>query len=108
VVAREFVYWEEQPPKVYNPDDYWWVDSGRATGSNRNINGYPKTNAPSGHRAKFKWTSGGKQFYILYQIPLDADTWTIDVIELSRDEIRAALLEKLRAKKRILGQEPIT
>ena len=42
VEARGFIYWEEKPPAVYRPGDYWWQDSGRATGSNRNINGYPR------------------------------------------------------------------
>ncbi|MFH1742066.1 MAG: hypothetical protein ABIH23_23940 [bacterium] len=109
--SREFIYWEESPPALYNPADYWWKESGRATGSNRNINGYPQTVARDSHtlpRAKFKWTSGGKQFYVLYEIPPNADTWDINPIQLTLEEVRAALREKLRAKKRILGQESAT
>ncbi len=107
VENRDFIYWEEKPPVVYNPADYWWRDSERATGRNRNINGYPRSVRPDQDplpRAKFKWTSGGKQFYVLYTIPPDSDTWTVDPVELTLEEVREALREKLRAKKRILGE----
>lgn len=57
VGVREFIYWEERPPKRYAAEAYWWIDSGRATGSNRNINGYPlsvaRTHVPL-PRATFK------------------------------------------------------
>jgi hypothetical protein len=109
--SREFLYWEERPPVLYNPDDYWWRDSGKATGSNRNINGYPKTVNPETKqlpRAKFKWTSGGKQFYVLYEIPVDADIWSIDKSDLSLEEVREALGELLRRKQRNLGQDSAT
>ena len=108
---REFIYWEERPPALYKPSGYWWKESGKATGSNRNINGYPKAVKPDTKplpRAKFKWTSGGKQFYVLYKIPHDADAWTIAPIELTLSEVRSALKEKLKAKKRIRGQESAT
>lgn len=108
---KEFIYWEERPPVLYNPTDYWWRDSGRATGDNRNINGYPKDISPDNHplpRAKFKWTSGGKQFYVLYEIPRDADVWTIESLKVTLNDIRAALREKLKQRKRILGQDPST
>lgn len=111
VESRGFIYWEERPPTIYNPADYWWQDSGRATGGNRNINSYPRTVNPATQplpRAKFKWTSGGKQFYVLYQIPRDADTWEIEPTELTLQEVRDALREKIQAKKRILGQSPAT
>jgi len=111
VEARGFIYWEEKPPAVYRPGDYWWQDSGRATGSNRNINGYPRAVAATTRplpRAKFKWTSGGKQFYVLYPIPRDADVWEISPTELTLQEVREALREKIRAKKRISGQGPVT
>lgn len=111
VGTREFIYWEERPPALYKLADYWWKDSGRATGSNRNINGYSiavsKEMDPL-PRAKFKWTSGGKQFYVLYQIPTDADVWEIEPVKLTLTEVREALREKLRAKKRILGQNDDT
>lgn len=108
---REFVYWEERPPAIYVPTDYWWRDSRRATGANRNVNGYPTTVVQARMplpRAKFKWTSGGKQFYVLYQIPRDADVWGIEPVQLTLSEVREALREKLRAKKRILGQSEVT
>jgi len=111
VDTREFIYWEERPPVRYKPEDYWWLDSGRATGTNRNINGYPKSVKKTVKplpRAKFKWTSGGKQFYILYEIPQDADCWKIDPAPLSRDEILEALHKKLLQKKRSLGLPPAT
>jgi hypothetical protein len=104
--SREYIYWEESPPALYNPDDYWWIDSGKATSGNRNISGYPKeirATALPLPPAKFKWTSGGKQFYIRYTIPLNADTWTIDDIALDAKVMLDALREKLRAKQRIQG-----
>ena len=109
--SREFIYWEERPPAIYNPDDYWWRDSGKATGSNRNINGYPNTVNPEIKqlpRAKFKWTSGGKQFYVLYKIPVDADIWAIDRSDLTLEEVQEALRELLRRKQRNLGQDSAT
>jgi hypothetical protein len=107
----EFIYWEEKPPAFYSPDDYWWQDSGRATGSNRNINGYPNSVSRTASRlprAKFKWTSGGKQFYVLYDIPENADVWGIDFVDLTLDEVRNALRKRLRAKQRILGRQSAT
>ena len=109
--SREFIYWEERPPAIYNPDDYWWQDSGKATGSNRNINGYPRSVSPETKRlprAKFKWTSGGKQFYVLYEIPRNADIWAIDRTDLTLDEVQEALRELLRRKQRTLGQDSAT
>ena len=94
--GTEFLYWEERPAPQYLPGQYWWRDSGRAAGSNRNINGYPKSVLPSGPRlpsALFKWTSGGKQFYVRYRIPEDADIWTINVRRLTMGEIKRALRE---------------
>lgn len=109
---REFIYWEERPPALYDPTDYWWQDSGKATGDNRNVNGYPhhisRHTAPL-PRAKFKFTSGGKQFYVLYRIPLDADVWTIDVDRtLTTQELRDALRQWLYAQKRIEGHDLAT
>jgi len=43
--SQEFIYWEDRPPAIYNPSDYWWQESGRATGNNRNINGFPHSTA---------------------------------------------------------------
>ena len=94
----EFIYWEEKPVH-YDPLAYWWKDSGKATGSNRNINGYPRTVEPTLSvlpRATFKFTSGGKQFYILYQIPQDADIWVVEKASLSEHEVREALRDLLR------------
>ncbi len=108
---REFIYWEESPVPLYSAADYWWRESGRATGSNRNINGYPNSvarNTDPLPRATFKWTSGGKQFYVLYTIPLNADTWVISPTQLSADDVRDALRDKLQAKKRIQGEPPTT
>ena len=79
--SKEFIYWEERPPVIYEPREYWWRESGRATGGNRNINGYPRTVRPDATplpRAKFKWASGWKQFYVLYTIPVDSDIWRIE------------------------------
>lgn len=109
--ACEFLYWEERPPAIYDPRDFWWRESGRATGGNRNINGFPMTvqrDASKLPRAKFKWTSGGKQFYVLYTIPRDADVWTVNIVKLGLPEIRNALRELLRTRKRILGLDEAT
>ncbi len=107
VEDNEFIYWEERPAPTYDPDGFWWRDSGRATGDNRNINGYPVAVRQAGAlplpRAKFKWTSGGKQFYVLYAIPNDADTWKITRTDLSIEEVREALRDKLRAKQQGRG-----
>ncbi|MGH2516732.1 MAG: hypothetical protein ACRDHP_13850 [Ktedonobacterales bacterium] len=107
----EFIYWDEQPPTVYDPNDYWWKDSGKATGTNRNVNGYPRTVSPDITplpAAKFKFTSGGKQFYVRYIIPLDADTWTIPKASLTEQEVREALRVLLRREKRTSGDEAVT
>ena len=107
----EFVYWEEEPPTIYNTADYWWQDTGRATGSNRNIAGYPHTVARGTQplpAAKFRWTSGGKQFYVLDDIPPNADVWTVTKVKLTRDDIWEALQRKLAAAKRITSQPPQT
>lgn len=111
--TREFIYWEERPLLVYAPEDYWWADTERATGTNRNIAGYPRTVTPEqvreqGIRPTFRWTSGGKQFYILYDIPLNADTWTIDVHKLELEEVREALRELLRRKQQLAGHDSAT
>lgn len=130
----EFIYWEEQPVPQYNPADYWWVDSERATGSNRNISGYPLTvprpaaaAAPQPEpllgldpaalpvvapaqlpSAKFKWTSGGKQFYIRYLIPQNADILQIQRIDLTVEEVKEALHRKLAEKAAQAGIIPPT
>jgi hypothetical protein len=104
----EFIYWEERPVPLYDPPAYWWRDSDRATGGNRNINGYPlsvarDTDLGALPRARFKWTSGGKQFYVLYDIPKDADLLVISPLQLTREEIRQALQTKLVEKLRAAG-----
>lgn len=93
VGGREFIYWEESPVPTYRPDDYWWRDSGKAAGSNRNINGYPESVGHDGPLppALFKWTSGGKQFYVRYRIPHDADTWRISPRRLTMVQIADAI-----------------
>ena len=105
VGSTEFIYWEVLPVPVYDPVEYWWQESGRATGTNRNINGYPLSVATGGTlpRAKFKWTSGGKQFYVLYEIPITADVFSITKMDLTRDEVKAALHSKLAEKLRASG-----
>lgn len=101
--TNEYIYWEERPPAIYNPADYWWQESGRATGSNRNINGYPISVARSQSlpRAKFKWTSGGKQFYVLYEIPRDADIWQVQPVRLTSDEVRRMIAGALEERHRV-------
>lgn len=107
---REFIYWEERPVPKYNPADYWWQESGRATGTNRNINGYPLSvdRHAALPRAKFKWTSGGKQFYVLYKIPADSDIIKIDRYDLTIDDVKTALNAKLAEKLRAGGCDPPT
>jgi hypothetical protein len=106
VDTDEFIYWEEKPPKVYNPASYWWKDTGKATGSNRNVAGYPITikqsTAPLPASA-FRWTSGGKQFYAVYEIPTNADVFKVERVQLSREELWAAVEEKIAQKKRNAG-----
>ncbi len=107
----EFIYWEERPPTVYDPADYWWRDSGKATGANRNINGFPHAVAQSATplpRAKFKFTSGGKQFYILYEIPRDADTWTVPRANLTIEQVQEALRDLLRRQANITSEDSTT
>jgi len=108
---HEFIYWEERPPSIYHPSDYWWRDSGKATGSNRNISGYPNSVDPELGKlpgAKFRWTSGGKQFYVLYEIPHDADIWQIEALKLTLNEVKSALQKRLRAKQRLLRHKSET
>jgi len=109
--TNEFIYWEEDPPTVYDPNDYWWKDTGKATGSNRNIAGYPVAVDREGGQfpaSSFRWTSGGKQFYAVYEIPVDADVFKVERIALTREELREALEEKLAQKKRIAGHPSST
>lgn len=108
VGSTEFIYWEERPAPLYDPAAYWWRDSGRAAGGDRNINGYPlgvarDTDPAALPRARFKWTSGGKQFYVLYDIPRDADIFAVSPLQLTREEIRQALQAKLAEKLRGAG-----
>lgn len=100
--TNEFIYWEERPPAVYVPADYWWQESGKATGGNRNINGYPVSvnRKPPLPRAKFKWTSGGKQFYVLYEIPRDADIWQVQPVRLTSGEVRRMIAAALEERAR--------
>lgn len=106
--SREFIYWEDRPPTIYTLSDYWWQESGRATGGNRNIIGFPvsipRDTAPL-PPAKFKWTSGGKQFYVVSTIPMDADVWSVAIDQiLTTTELREALRQWFRAQKRTAGQ----
>jgi hypothetical protein len=102
VSTGEFIYWEERPPKVYNPNDYWWQDTGKATGSNRNIAGFPNfvpkaiADLPA---SSFRWTSGGKQFYAAYEIPNDADVFSIERVQLTPHELWSVIESKLKEKK---------
>ena len=111
VDTDEFIYWEENPPRIYDPTQYWWRDTGKATGSNRNIAGYPLKVSPETKplpASSFRWTSGGKQFYAVYEIPTDADVFKVERVTLTRDELRVAIEEKLRQKKRIAGHPRAT
>jgi hypothetical protein len=102
VSTGEFIYWEESPPKAHDPTQYWWQDTGRATGSNRNIAAYPTSVSQDANplpASIFRWTSGGKQFYAVYQIPQDADIFAVDKVQLSREELWAAIESKLKEKK---------
>ncbi len=101
VSTGEFIYWEQSPPAKYDPRDYWWTDTGKATGSNRNIAGYP-TSVPAQDQlpaSTFRWTSGGKQFYAVCEIPRDADVFSVERVALSADELWSAIEKKLREKK---------
>ncbi|WP_217925144.1 hypothetical protein [Miltoncostaea oceani] len=89
----EFIYWT-QPAQTYDPAQWWWRDSGRARPGNRNICAYRRTIDPDGptRPAALRWTSGGKQLYIRYRIPPDADVFRVEH-RLSSAEA----LEELRA-----------
>lgn len=86
VETKEFIYWEE-PPVLYDPTDYEWIDSSKSSGRSRNINTVPSP-------AKFKWNSRGSQFYIDYTIPRDADIITVECRSISVEEL-LDLLESL-------------
>lgn len=111
VSTGEFIYWEQKPPKVYNPAQHWWKDTGKATGSNRNIMGYPttvnqkQTKLPA---STFRWTSGGKQFYVVYEIPKDADVFSVERVQLTRDDLWSAIKAKLKEKKLAQGVSAAT
>jgi hypothetical protein len=110
VSTGEFIYWEEAPPKVYDPAQYWWQDTGKATGSNRNIAAYPLAVSKDGPlpASSFRWTSGGKQFYAVYEIPKDADVFAVDKVQLTREELWSAIESKLKEKKAKQGLAPAT
>ncbi|NPV28922.1 MAG: hypothetical protein HPY58_04550 [Firmicutes bacterium] len=76
---REFIYWEIDPP-IYDVDKYTWRDSGKAKGQSRNIITTPRP-------AQFKWTSRGSQFYVLYEIPANADILQIEPKPFTLDEL---------------------
>lgn len=63
---REFIYWEIDPP-IYDSHKY-------------NIITTPRP-------AQFKWTSRGSQFYVLYEIPANADILQIEPRPFTLDEL---------------------
>lgn len=98
---REFLYWEA-PAQTYDPADYWWRDTGRGLGADRNFAGYPHTVAARGEslpRPAFSWTSRGKQFYVRHQVPADAQ-----LIRVRRALTRARAVGLLREEARRLGR----
>jgi hypothetical protein len=58
--------------------------------------------------AKFKFTSGGKQFYVDYNIPRNADVWSVEKATLSIEEVRQALQDLLRRQQQTSGHESAT
>jgi hypothetical protein len=100
--VSEFIYWEERPAPRYDPDGYWWIDTGRATGTNRNIAAFPldverSETMPMVH-STFRWTSGGKQLYAVHEIPRDADIIEVPVVTLTKAEAREALIAAVEQK----------
>ncbi len=77
----EFVYFEE-PAIEYPPNDFTWKSTGRARRGNRNIAGYDKQG-----RQKFRWTSAGLQFYVVHDIPRDADLLTIKIERMTVEDL---------------------
>ena len=111
VSTGEFIYWEERPPALYDPAHYWWKDTGKATGSNRNIMGYPLTVSPDASpvpASTFRWTSGGKQFYAVHDIPKDADVFAVEKVQLTTKELWSLIEAKLKQKKAEQGLSAAT
>lgn len=100
--VSEFIYWEERPAPRYEPAMYWWLDTGRATGTNRNIAAFPLDVAQSATmpstRSAFRWTSGGKQLYAVHTIPRDADIIRVPIATLTKAEAREALAAAVERK----------
>ncbi len=87
---KAFIYFEE-PAVEYRPAMYSWRPTQRAKGDNRNIAGYDQHSD-----LKFKWTSRGKQLYVVHDIPSDADYFTITPTKFDLKR----LLEMTRRVKR--------
>ncbi len=81
----EFIYFEE-PADEYDLDAYTWRPTKRAKGENRNIAGYDRKG-----RLCFKWNSRGKQFYVVHDIPKDADVFKISPRKLKVTDVLALL-----------------
>lgn len=98
---REFLYWET-PARVYDPGDYWWRDTGRGLGADRNLAGYPHSVRPDSvslPRPSFSWTSRGKQFYVRHHVPADAQ-----LIRVRRSISRERAVALLRAEAAVIGR----
>lgn len=100
---RQFLYWES-PVAFYEPDRYWWKDTGKAAAGDRNFAGYPISASRQVIRgvrrpSAFRWTSGGKQFYVRHAIPADAQ-----LIEVRRLMSRSQAIELILAGARQMGR----
>ncbi len=87
---REFVYFEE-PAQLYDVDAYVWKSTGRARGNNRNIAGYDRQGTQ-----KFRWTSRGKQLYVVHEIPKDAEIFAIRVQKIDVEGLRQMLGDRIQ------------
>ncbi|MEM4217911.1 MAG: hypothetical protein QXZ09_07790 [Candidatus Methanomethylicaceae archaeon] len=87
---REFVYFEE-PAQPYDVKAYSWKSTKRARGNNRNIAGYDHQGLQ-----KFRWTSRGKQLYVVHEIPQDAEIFSIKVQKINVEELQRILGDKIQ------------
>jgi hypothetical protein len=86
---REFIYFEK-PAQLYDINAYRWESTKRAKGDNRNIAGYDHQGIQW-----FRWTSRGKQLYVVHEIPQDAEVFAIQIQKISIEELQQILSNKI-------------
>lgn len=101
-LTRYFYF--EIPAEALDPASFTWKESDRQKADNwaRNLRADlkgEKRGASGSDRAALTWTSGGSVLTRRFEIPEDADTWTVhDSQVLSREETTQAILAAINQR----------